>query len=234
MKYSQLITQSDKFFWHGYVPFYEQFFQNRDFKNIAEIGVFKGNSIRWFLERFPNSKILGADILPVQQEWPLDPRVTYVQMDQGNLEEVKNFFSLETFDLIIDDGSHIPEHQVTSLVQGWNSLESNGVYILEDIHTNLGHNRGNAMTALLAIDHCLRAGLPINFEKITENSYMNAENAANISKDIKSINFFRRTKLPLSCYRCGSTDFDYANLRCHCGVELFSSNDSMTCVIEKI
>ncbi len=234
MQYSQLITQSDKFFWHGYIPFYEQFFQERDFKSIAEIGVFKGNSIRWLLERFPNSKILAGDILPMQDSWPVDSRVSYLQIDQGQLEDVERFFENKTFDLIIDDGSHLPDHQVTSLVKGWSSLESGGIFILEDIHTNLGHHKGTAMSALMAIDHCLRAGLNFNFEKITENNYMSASDAASIVSSLKNISFFRRTNLPLSCYNCGSTDFNYSQYRCECGVDLFSSTDSMTCVIEKI
>lgn len=230
----QLITESDKFFWHGYIPFYEQFFRDRDFKSIAEIGVFNGNSIRWLLERFPNSKILAGDILPVQNNWLQTSRVNYVQMDQGQIAEVENFFNNGTFDLIIDDGSHVPKHQVDSLVKGWNNLEAGGIYILEDIHTNLGHNYGTAMSALLAIDHCLRAGLPLNFEKISENNYISSTDLAMIAGSIKSINFFRRTKLPLSCYKCSGVDFNYSQLKCKCGVELFNSNDSMTCVIEKI
>ncbi len=50
---------SDKVYWHGYIPFYETFFAGREFTRIAEFGVYKGNSIRWLLERFPNSKILA-------------------------------------------------------------------------------------------------------------------------------------------------------------------------------
>jgi hypothetical protein len=234
MQYSQLITQSDKFFWHGYIPFYEQFFKDRDFKSIAEIGVFKGNSVRWLMERFPNSKVLAGDILPVQDTWPQDTRVSYIQMDQSQAADVDTFFGNNSFDLIIDDGSHIPEHQVTSLVIGWNNLESGGVYILEDIHTNLGHDKGTAMSALMAIDHCLRTGLPFNFDKITKNNYMTAPDAANIVGSLKRVSFFRRTQLPLSCHNCGSTDFDYSQLLCSCGVDLFSATDSMTCVIEKI
>lgn len=234
MQHSTLITQSDKFFWHGYVPFYEQFFKNRDFKRIAEIGVFKGNSVRWLLERFPNSRITAGDILSPQPEWPQDSRVTYTQMDQGNTDDVDGFFKDQTFDLIIDDGSHIPEHQVKSLVRGWDKLENQGIYILEDIHTNIGHHCGTAMSALMAIDHCLRAGLAFDFEKITENNYMTATEAAKLVSSMKKVSFFRRTQLPLSCYNCGGTDFDYSRYLCRCGVDLFSARDSMTCVIEKI
>lgn len=234
MQTDNSLKSSDKFFWHGYIEFYEQFFKNREFKNIAEIGVFKGNSIRWLLERFHQSKILAGDILSTQPEWPVNNRVQYVQMDQGNRQQVEDFFATQSFDLIIDDGSHLPQHQVMSLIAGWDSLEKNGIYILEDIHTNFGHQTGNAMTVLLAINHCLRSGLPIDPEKITESSYMTPGDAYKLSSTIKSINFFRRTQLPLYCYLCKSKNFNYTRLKCQCGVDLFNPTDSMTCVIEKI
>jgi len=133
------IQLSDKFFWHGYIPFYE-IIQNRDFQKIAEFGVFKGGSIRWLLERFPQSEIFGADILPIQPEWPVDERFHFRQLDQSNREQIKSFLAERKFDLIIEDGSHIPEHQVNCLIEGMRLLQSGGIYILEDIQTSLPHH----------------------------------------------------------------------------------------------
>ena len=45
------------------------------------------------------------------------------------------------------------------------------------------------------------------------------------------IRFYRRAALPLRCYRCGGSDFDYAALRCPCGVDLYEAADSMSAVI---
>jgi hypothetical protein len=67
-KSSQETILSDKIFWHGYIPFYETFFEGRAFERIAEFGVYKGRSIRWLLQRFPDASIHGADILPIQAE----------------------------------------------------------------------------------------------------------------------------------------------------------------------
>jgi hypothetical protein len=75
---------SDKIFWHGYIPFYESFFVGRDFHSIAEFGVYKGRSIRWLLARFPSATIYGADILPLQAEWPVDPRFHFKRLDQAS------------------------------------------------------------------------------------------------------------------------------------------------------
>lgn len=232
-----LEKESDKFFWHHYVEFYEKFFQNRDFLNIAEIGIFKGNSIKWLMNRFPNSKIIAADILPVQSEWPVSDRVTYFNIDQTYRDQIGSFFSTGIFDLIIEDGSHLPHHQVNSLLEGFPRLSSKGLYILEDIHTSLNHNKGNALTVLLAIDHFNRLGVDINEKLATEiayNSFMNYQDVLYLSSNIKNISIYKRTQLPDRCYNCNSTVFNYSGLRCVCGVDLFAFADSMTCVIEKI
>jgi predicted O-methyltransferase YrrM len=233
---SRLVTESDKFFWHGYIQFYEKFFVNRDFKSIAELGVFKGNSIRWLLERFPNSNICAADILPQQKSWPVDPRVRYFNLDQGNKSQVIDFYDQENFDLIIEDGSHFPEHQVTCLVEGMKRLLPGGLYVLEDIHTSLNQPQGNALTVLLAIDHYNRIEKTIDentAKEIADRSLMSASDVSLLAQQIKTISLYRRTHLPNSCYKCGSTDFLYSRLKCSCGVDIFSNSDSMSFVIEK-
>jgi trans-aconitate methyltransferase len=175
-----LLRTSDKFFWHKYVDFYEAFFENKNFKTIAEIGIFKGNSIRWLLERFPSAYVYGADILPMQPEWPIDNRFSFTQLDQGNVVDLRKFLNQEKFDLIIEDGSHIPAHQALCLIEGIKVLSPNGMYILEDIHTSHpGYAlrkssifskisskykfKGNALTVLLAIEHYKKIGVDISF-----------------------------------------------------------------------
>ena len=182
---------SDKSYWHGYIPFYENFFLGKNFKNIAEFGVYKGNSIRWLLDRFPSAQIYGADILPLQTDWPIDPRFHFVQLDQANQSQVQGFLKLQKFDLIIEDGSHLAQHQINCLIEGLEQLGSGGIYILEDIQTSrIDHlwwqppkvhwwkfgekrrarnllkaqqfDKGNAMHLLLAIDHFNRIEREIN------------------------------------------------------------------------
>lgn len=240
-----LLTTSDKIFWHNYINFYEAFFTGRSFKRIAEIGLLKGNSIRWLLERFPGALVYGADILPFQPEWPVDDRFKFSQFDQGNAEDLRKFLLQDDFDLIIEDGSHFPEHQVLCLVEGIKALKSGGMYVLEDIHTshpNFEKNnpefafKGNALTVLLAIDHYKRIGKGIDDEKansISRNSIVSPSDVQMLSDNISSIALYKRTNLPDYCYNCGSADFDFSQLKCLCGVDVFSDADSMTFVIQK-
>jgi hypothetical protein len=262
--YSLQQELSDKVYWHGYVPFYEQFFQDRSFKNIAEFGVFQGNSIRWFLKRFPNAKIYGADILTLQSNWPVDERFHFTQLDQGNQEQVRKFLHQADFDLILEDGSHFPHHQVSCLIEGLKVLRSGGMYILEDIQTarkdhawwnesihfwkllkklryqkfvssqQLDH--GNALHALLAIQHYQRIGKVVDdqtIEKIAQKSIFRPEDIAFLFESIDQIHFYQRSNLPDFCHKCGSVDYQFSDLKCQCGEAIFSDADSMAFVILK-
>lgn len=245
-----LLHESDKSFWHGFVDFYEAFFENKKIEKIAEIGIFKGNSVRWLLERFPNSVIYGADILPIQKVWPIDKRFVFSQLDQGDRILVNIFFSQDFFDLIIEDGSHIPAHQALALLEGVKRLNEGGLYILEDIHTShkrynvktigsieyCSQQKGNALTVLLAIMHYKELGIVIDSSKaqmISEDSLFSKEEVMFLDQNLKSINFYRRAKLPQKCYACGSIDYNFSSLKCTCGVDVFADADSMTFVLEK-
>ena len=247
------LPATDKSFWHGYIPFYEKFFDNRHFERIAEFGIFKGDSIRWLLQRFPQAQIYGADILDWQPTWPKDNRFHFTQLDQNQRDQICSFLDQDSFDLIIEDGSHIPRHQVNCLVEGFQRLKAGGIYILEDIHTSLPNHPlytpkksgifaktppfvGNALTVLLGIAHYIKIGAVIDDKKISaiaSGSLMAPDEVRQLSQQIESIHLYRRTDLPDHCHKCGATDFDFSHLKCFCGEEIYSDKDSMSFVILK-
>jgi hypothetical protein len=242
---SELLRTSDKFFWHGYVDFYERVFTGCDFPRIAEIGIWRGHSIRWLLERFPQSHVWGADILERQPQWPEDPRFTFIRLDQGDRDAVRNFFN-NGFDLAIDDGSHVPGHQAITLVEGMRSLNPGGLLIIEDIqtsHPRYGRKwwqrsapRGNSLSVLLGIQHYLRLGLQVDAGRaalIADGSLLGPGEVLELAGSIASLELYRRSTLPRSCFQCGSQDFNFSAFRCRCGVEIFSDTDSMSFAIRK-
>jgi len=132
---------SDKFFFHRYGQFYEEHLPRPcDTHRLLEFGVWKGESIRWLSDRYPDAIITGLDILPVSPEWPIGGRISYVQGDQGDkqhLEEiVKQVAGDDGLDLVIEDGSHLPDHQRNALLACLPSMSPGGTYVLEDIHTS--------------------------------------------------------------------------------------------------
>ena len=129
---------------HNYTPVYHELFgEHRDeVKHVLEIGVHAGSSLRMWKEYFPNAHIVGidsnADCLRHQEE-----RISVFTADQNNprqLVEVLSKFDQDAplFDLIVDDGSHVREHQITSLKTLLPFVNVGGVYVIEDLGTAPG------------------------------------------------------------------------------------------------
>jgi spermidine synthase len=102
-------------------------------KQVLEIGVFDGSSLRMWSEFFPNATIYGIDIDPSCKAHE-NERIKITIGDQGDrnfLEEYKGKFK-KPFDIIIDDGSHKIEHQLLSFEVLFSALSSHGMYAIED------------------------------------------------------------------------------------------------------
>jgi predicted O-methyltransferase YrrM len=130
---------------NNYLDFYEFFFAPLRYTQLTvlEIGVFNGASTKTWEEYFPESKIIGADINPGTKRFE-QGRVIIEQLDQSNIEELTRVASKHgPFDIIIEDGSHMWEHQITSLRTLFPFLKNDGIYVVEDLHTNYGSLKTN-------------------------------------------------------------------------------------------
>ncbi|EFN54136.1 hypothetical protein CHLNCDRAFT_135522 [Chlorella variabilis] len=47
------------------------------------------------------------------------------------------------FDMIVDDGSHDPGHQLATLTALWPTIEPGGIYVIEDLHNHFGRPLGD-------------------------------------------------------------------------------------------
>jgi len=131
---------------HDYIPIYEKFVkQNKHLlKNVLEIGIgstengqmthvknYKtGNSLRCWRDYFPNATIHGIDIYECILN---EERIKTYKLDQSNESDLNTLEG--PFELIIDDGSHIMEHQIFSFNILSKKLSYNGIYVIEDIHS---------------------------------------------------------------------------------------------------
>jgi predicted O-methyltransferase YrrM len=243
------IACSDKYYWHRFIDTYHKAFaQLGKVRSIVEFGVLHGASISWLADCFPEARIIGADIMPQQPEWPQDGRISYRQVDQADRAAVNGMLDdvAGVFDLVIDDGSHIPQHQASCLAEGMARLRPAGLYILEDIatshplHAGFAHNslqngrRGaNALNVLLAIQHLKDTGLPCDAARLAAPGFFSEADVATLFTSIDRVEIFKRTQLPLHCYACGSNDFDYVSWLCRCGADLYHPVDSMTALVWK-
>jgi hypothetical protein len=242
------IADSDKYYWHRYTDTYQRAFAMLgDVRRVIEFGVFQGASIRWLAECFPGADIVGADILPVRPEWPRGPRISYRRVNQAGREGVGAMLDdIEgDVDLIIDDGSHIPQHQASCLAAGMARVRSTGLYILEDICTSHplqpafahhsivnGQRVPNALNVLMAIQHLRDIGRD-RAPQLAAPSFFNQRDIDTLFQTIDRVEIYKRTQLPLRCYACGGSEFDYVSWLCECGAELNHPANSMTALVWK-
>ena len=128
---------TDKIFHHGYDRFYPLFLNNlRNMRDgILEIGIDQKSSLKLWLEYFPTAFIYGLDIgVEMEQE-----RVKVFKADQSSISDLINIKNQINHPIrfIIDDGSHVPEHQILTFDYYFqNLLEPGGIYIVEDIEVS--------------------------------------------------------------------------------------------------
>src|SRR4029077_4923934 len=95
----------------------------------------------------------------------------------------------------------------------------------------------NCVHVLLAMQHLKDRSEPLTKEvasTLTTPGFFSTDALINLFKVIKNIELYKRSALPLRCYRCGSSAFDYKRLRCRCGADIYSATDSMSFLLRRI
>lgn len=128
---------TDKIGKHNYLPVYYELFRNkgkrRGVKKVLEIGVAEGAGVRMFRDFFTNAMIYGAEI----EEGRIfsEDRIQVIKCDQSSVVDLLHLIDTigNDIDLIIDDGSHRPEHQLYTCLQLLPLLPKGSIYIIEDV-----------------------------------------------------------------------------------------------------
>lgn len=96
--------------------------------------------MRAWRDAFPEAVIVGADLDPDSVSASSEIAFEVDQTKQSSLVEfVNKVESYAPFDLIVDDGFHEIHANVKTLMNLFPLLDSNGVYVVEDVHeTHLG------------------------------------------------------------------------------------------------
>ncbi len=128
---------------HPYTVPYSLLFEPMRKKPIkfAEIGVFRGASLHAWRRYFPSARIFGFDNdennlnFIASQRWP---GVFLDKMDASQATSIHENLNKyvqdgELFDVILDDASHNPEHQVEVIKTALPFLKQGGLLIIEDI-----------------------------------------------------------------------------------------------------
>jgi hypothetical protein len=136
--YKQLNFNSLK--WDTYFDHYDKHLSRFVGKapNVLEIGVGEGGSLELWCRYFENGKIFGIDANPECVAHEYNNENINVELGDQNSEEFWELYlkDKEKFDIIIDDGSHISQHQLTTMSCLFPHLKEGGLYIVEDTHTS--------------------------------------------------------------------------------------------------
>lgn len=134
--------------WKHYFPAYEAHFVryvNRPL-TFLEIGCGDGGSLEMWRRYFgPHAQIVGIDIRPDCAKFEADQIAIRIgdQSDSNFLNSVIEEFGVP--DIVLDDGSHIMEHIVKSFSFLYPRVASNGVYMVEDLHTAYWEDFGGGL-----------------------------------------------------------------------------------------
>ncbi|SMF69821.1 Cephalosporin hydroxylase [Tistlia consotensis] len=118
------------------LAFYRRLIRGYDLapERILEIGVKGGGSLLLWRALFPQARVVGLDIKPTLKDLP--EGIAVVRGDQSDPKALKRLARNHgPFDLVIDDGSHVSEHQRISFVTLSRYLRPGALYVIEDLHT---------------------------------------------------------------------------------------------------
>lgn len=141
--YDRYLTDKGSIYEHAhcYAEFYEPFFEKykkRGNVKILEIGVFNGKSIFAHLDYFQDCEIYAIDIDEKCKQYNSDKTKIFIfdSSDDNSLQNFKNEIGDIKFDVILDDGSHSSKDQWRALINLYDILNKDGIYIIEDLHMN--------------------------------------------------------------------------------------------------
>lgn len=131
---------TDKAIHHEYCDLYETHLDHLRFKKIKllEIGIYQHQSINMWREYFPNAEIHGIDIVNYSADKV--EGVNYHCFDVEDTDSLTNFINHNyDWDIVVDDGGHTMKQQQFAFKYFWGVLKSNGIFIMEDLHTSFNY-----------------------------------------------------------------------------------------------
>lgn len=181
-------------FGHNYAIHYDNYFiKNKNIKNILEIGVSFGSSIKMWDEYFDSKvNIIGIDINEKRfNKSELEKENIKIYLgDQKDINFLQNFKDIE-FDIIIDDGSHRMMDQQISFKELFKFVKNGGLYIIEDLHTSNNQIFYDSIEETTTIDLILS----LKRNEIINSNYINKKEYSYLLNNIDNIEIFENNTI---------------------------------------
>lgn len=136
-------SRTDKDTTHSYLNLYHILlsYKRLTAKNILEIGIYYGGSIKLWADYFTNATIYALDIMPIEYVWDelknKNNIILHTSTDAYD-EEYFNYTLLQKnikFDMILDDGPHTLESMKIFIKLYSQLLTDDGILIIEDVQS---------------------------------------------------------------------------------------------------
>ena len=126
---------------HRYTQIYDRYFNEYRHKNfnMLELGFGQGKSVKMWLEYFTKAKLFTVDIrdtLPddkLIQKYVSEGRFEFISADQTDKQTILDRVGNIPFYMIIDDASHVAEHQQYTMSFLFPLVIPAGWYVIEDL-----------------------------------------------------------------------------------------------------
>jgi len=135
-------SKTDKNTLHSYLPLYQELLKGKKetAKNILEVGISQGGSIKLWHDYFTNATIYGLDIIPIKNTWEEilnKQRINLGRFDAYNNDFFKNHLLNKNikFDFMLDDGPHTLESMKIFIRLYSQIMEDDGILIIEDVQS---------------------------------------------------------------------------------------------------
>jgi hypothetical protein len=137
---TQLVNneKTDKNTVHSYLPLYELLLKNKKntCKNIIEVGIAEGGSIKMWHDYFPNATIHGCDIRDESVMWDQIKNNDRIKLfpstnayDSLFINQIKDI----QFDFALDDGPHTLDTMIQFINMYLPLMKEDGILIIEDV-----------------------------------------------------------------------------------------------------
>ena len=185
--------------WINYYEIYDNIFKIFKNKNptILEIGCWKGGGLELYNYCFDNKcSLIGLDIDKNCKQFEKDFNNCKMYIKSQDDPYIADLIMKEhgLIDIIIDDGSHKSEHQITSFLNFFKHLKDGGYYLCEDVHTSYWPHISSHKPSF--IDFCKELINIIHYDAIHHSwgnkqkiKYINNTDLKYILENLKSIKF---------------------------------------------
>ena len=132
-------SRTDKNTTHSYLDLYQTLLSGKkeSAKNVLEVGISAGGSIKLWSDFFTNATVYGLDIIPLDQVWngiKKDNIILPSTDAYNNNFFINNFLNKNIkFDFMLDDGPHTLESMKQFIKLYSQIMTDDGILIIEDV-----------------------------------------------------------------------------------------------------